>query len=369
MPVRIAVSGGRVAMSQVRAAGLPSGVRTHTVTGEDGLPIGPVEEYLAFLRADQASPHTVQAYARGLAAWWDLLADQDLDWRDFPTGAFGSFLAYLRTGDLPSVRRVGPEPTWLAPASVTQRSAAVLAFYSWHAAAHDLTVPMQRLYTSWGRVRASRYQPMLTGVADHAQPRAPKPIYRGRRGNKARPPILTPAQVQLVLGACNPSADTPTARLVAARDRLFFTLLAETGLRLGEALGLRHVDLVTGAGDTPPGCASPRAPTTRTGAGSRTTRPARSTSATSSRRSTPPTCGSWSTPASTCSSPTSPSTGSLSTSPGTRCSRPCPRTPSTTRSPRSPPPTPASSQPSGPHTGCGTPTPRPCSWPAPHPMS
>lgn len=238
-------------MSHVRAARLPSGARTHTVTGEDGLPIGPVEEYLAFLRADQASPHTVQAYARGLAAWWDLLADQDLDWRDFPTGAFGSFLAYLRTGDLPSVRRVGAEPTWLAPASVTQRSAAVLAFYSWHAAAHDLTVPMQRLYTSWGRVRASRYQPMLSGVADHARPRAPKPIYRGRRGNKARPPILTPAQVQLVLGACNPHADTPTARLVATRDRLFFTLLAETGLRLGEALGLRHVDLVTGAGDTP----------------------------------------------------------------------------------------------------------------------
>lgn len=237
--------------AQVRRALLPSGLRTHTVVGDDGLPVSPIEEYLAFLRSDKASPHTVQAYARGLASWWTLLADQSLDWRDFPTGAFASFLAYLRTGDLPSVRRVGPDPVWLAPASVTQRSAAVLAFYGWQAAAHDLTVPMQRLYTSWGRVRASRYKGMLTGIADHAQPSRPAPIYRGRRGNRARPPILAPSQVQLILTACAPAVDTPAGRLAAARDRLFFTLLAETGLRLGEALGLRHTDLVTGAGDTP----------------------------------------------------------------------------------------------------------------------
>lgn len=237
--------------AQVRRALLPNGLRTHTVIGDDGLPVHPIEEYLAFLRADQASPNTVQAYARGLASWWTLLEDQQLDWRDFPTGAFGSFLAYLRTGDLPSVRRVGPEPIWLAPASLTQRSAAVLAFYSWHAAAHDLTVPMQRLYTSWGRVRASRYQGMLTGVADHAQHARPSPIYRGRRGSRARTPVLTPTQVHVILTACTPVTDTPTSRMVAARDRLFFTLLAETGLRLGEALGLRHTDMLTGAGDTP----------------------------------------------------------------------------------------------------------------------
>lgn len=240
-----------VVTAAVRRAMLPTGVRTHTVVGPDGLPIGPIEQYLAFLRDDQASPHTVQAYARGLASWWILLVDQDLDWRDFPTGAFGSFLAYLRTGDLPSVARVGPEPTWLAPASVAQRSAAVLAFYCWHAAAHDLTVPMQRLYTSWGRVRASRYQGMLTGVADHAQPRRPSPVYRGRRGNRPRPPVLTPTQVKVILDACAPTGESPASRLTAARDRVLFTLLAETGLRLGEALGLRHSDLVTGAGDTP----------------------------------------------------------------------------------------------------------------------
>ena len=35
------------------------------------------------------------------------------------------------------------------------------------------------------------------------------------------------------------------------RDRLLWSLLAETGLRLGEALGLQHRDWHTGRGDTP----------------------------------------------------------------------------------------------------------------------
>ena len=35
------------------------------------------------------------------------------------------------------------------------------------------------------------------------------------------------------------------------RNRLLWALLAETGLRLGEALGLQHRDWHTGRGDTP----------------------------------------------------------------------------------------------------------------------
>ena len=37
----------------------------------------------------------------------------------------------------------------------------------------------------------------------------------------------------------------------SVRDRLLWSLLAETGLRLGEALGLQHRDWHTGRGDTP----------------------------------------------------------------------------------------------------------------------
>src|SRR5258708_17346401 len=55
------------------------GQRTWTVTGEDHLPAGPVEEYLEFLRvAQQSSPNTVRSYATGLARWWAYLSTAGL---------------------------------------------------------------------------------------------------------------------------------------------------------------------------------------------------------------------------------------------------------------------------------------------------
>src|SRR5260370_19668459 len=51
------------------------GERTWTVTGEDHLPVGPVEEFLDHLRvARQASPNTVRSYATSLDRWWGYLA-------------------------------------------------------------------------------------------------------------------------------------------------------------------------------------------------------------------------------------------------------------------------------------------------------
>ena len=47
-----------------------------------------------------------------------------------------------------------------------------------------------------------------------------------------RPKVLTPQQVQAILDACE-----------HLRDRLLFALLLDTGVRIGEALGLRHEDL------------------------------------------------------------------------------------------------------------------------------
>lgn len=231
---------------------LPGGERSHTVIGIDGLPLAAVEEYLRFLRRDLASPHTINAYARGLASWFTLLEDGGWDWRDFPTSTFGAFLHYLRTGDLPSVRRIGPPGVWLAESSVSQRSAAVLAFYTWHASANGLHTPLQRLYTPWGAPRRARYVPAMAGVADHGRVQGPgRPIYRTRRDAGRRPPALTPTQINVILQACEPRNSTPEARLAAARDRFLFALLPETALRLGEALSLRHCDVHVGAGGTP----------------------------------------------------------------------------------------------------------------------
>jgi integrase len=59
-----------------------------------------------------------------------------------------------------------------------------------------------------------------------------------------------PAQIQQILDACA-DYDTATGPWVGnLRDRLLFATLAETGMRLGELLGMRISDFVMGRGET-----------------------------------------------------------------------------------------------------------------------
>lgn len=231
---------------------LPDGELTYTMVGPDGLPHRVVEEYCAYLRASCASPNTIRAYLPGLAYWWRLLAHTGHEWDDFPTSLFGDFLVLLRTGDMPGAARIGPVPTWLAPASVQLAAASVLSFYRWQAAAHDVTEPYRRLYSRHVSRQTSRYRPMLEGVGP-ARAAGPRPVYPVRAAAPTRCPVLTPAQVMTILDGCTTPAGPGlwSGSLARVRDRLLFATLAHTGMRLGEALSLRHNDWHTGAGDTP----------------------------------------------------------------------------------------------------------------------
>ena len=94
----------------------------------------------------------------------------------------------------------------------------------------------------------SRYKPMLEHVARRRGRR--RAVVTVRRAGRAAPPVLTPGQIEKICSACawfDPAAGSWQGRV---RDRLLWSLLAESGLRLGEALGLQHRDWHTGRGDT-----------------------------------------------------------------------------------------------------------------------
>jgi site-specific recombinase XerD len=65
-------------------------------------------------------------------------------------------------------------------------------------------------------------------------------------------------QVQAILDACAWWDTAAGAWRGSLRNRLLFALLAETGMRLGEALCLFHDDFVAGRGDTPYVLVTPR---------------------------------------------------------------------------------------------------------------
>jgi integrase/recombinase XerD len=83
--------------------------------------------------------------------------------------------------------------------------------------------------------RRSGWKPFLYHLAG-GQPERRRTIKL--KTPRTHPMILTARQVQAILDACT--------RL---RDRLLFALLWETGIRVGEALGLRHEDLAVAEGE------------------------------------------------------------------------------------------------------------------------
>ena len=195
------------------------------------MPVEPVERYLAYLTDVERSPNTVKAYAHDLKDWFVFLAGRGLDWREVRLedvgrvrGLAAAAAAGAGTGGWRCCRR------WQAhcgAATVNRKLSAVSAFYQ-HAARHG--VDLGELLTSWqpaGR-RGTAWRPFLHHISK-CQPAARRVI--GLKVPRKHPRVLTAAEVQAILDACD--------RL---RDRLLFAVLHDTGMRIGEALGLRHED-------------------------------------------------------------------------------------------------------------------------------
>ena len=66
-----------------------------TVVGADGLPVEPVEDYLAHLVAVERSPNTV-AYAHSLVFWLDYLDRRGVAWDDAEVEQVSGFVGWLR---------------------------------------------------------------------------------------------------------------------------------------------------------------------------------------------------------------------------------------------------------------------------------
>jgi integrase/recombinase XerD len=206
-----------------------SGARSWTVLGDDDVPVGPVERFLAYLTDIERSPNTVKAYAHDLKDFWEFLGRRGLDWREARLEDVGEFVAWLR---LPPPGRAGTVavlpsavPQVGAP-TINRKLAAVSTFYA-HQARNGTDVG--DLLAAWRAGGRGGWKPFLHHVSKG------KP-YRGRaitvKAPQKLPRILTAAETQAILDACT--------RL---RDRFFFAVLHETGCRAGEALGLRHEDI------------------------------------------------------------------------------------------------------------------------------
>ncbi len=209
---------------RVQRLALPDGMVTWTVLGADHAVVGPAEEFLEFLRVQASSPNTVKSYARALALWWSYLQLFGLAWDKLAVAEVGGFLAWLRSGDSPRVSSMQPRPARFAEATIANRLHAVMSLYRFHELnGVPLGGDLYRITYS-----GSRYKPMLEHVARRRGRR--RAVVTVRRPGRAAPPVLTPAQIEKICGACawfDPASRSWQGRV---RDRLLWWLLAESGM-------------------------------------------------------------------------------------------------------------------------------------------
>jgi integrase len=208
----------------------------------------PVEQWLEAHR-HLWSPNTVRGYATALAQWWTFLEQrgQTAGWKQFGVPAVTAFLAWLRNGRT-AEHVLGTRPeTQPAVSTLEARLAAVVSFYSWQAKVFDVPVASRLLRGAPRRTPARR----LLAHLDARGPAPPSSLVRVRpRRQPTRPPLLMPAEIQAILDGCAVFDSACGEWVGNLRDRLLFALLAETGCRLGEVLGLRIDDVVLGCGST-----------------------------------------------------------------------------------------------------------------------
>src|SRR5262249_35795225 len=115
-------------------------------------------------------------------------------------------------------------------ASVNRKLAALTSFCEFHAR-HGVKLAglLTTMQAAGHRGSATSYKPFLHHVTQNG-PRRRRMLKL--QASRPRPKVLTAAEAQTTLDACE-----------HLRDRLLFAVLLDCGLRIGEALGLRHEDM------------------------------------------------------------------------------------------------------------------------------
>jgi len=202
------------------------GPESWTVIGRDLRPVEPIDRYLAWLSRIERAPTTVRAYAHDLKTFWEFVEAREVRWDAISLEQLGEFTAWLRSPADNVVVLAGGSAARSA-STVNRVLTAVFGFYEFHA--RDGVAVARVLVDERGMGRGN-FKPFLHGIA----PSRPRGRVGRLRQERRVPATLSVEQVAAILAA--------QTRL---RDRLLFALLAGTGMRIGQALGLRHSDVVS----------------------------------------------------------------------------------------------------------------------------
>jgi site-specific recombinase XerD len=195
------------------------------VLDDDYLPIQPIHKYLRYLESLERSPNTIKAYARNLKLYWEFLRDSRLNWEEVTLENLSDFIHWLRS-PVPRVTFIQAQEAKRSEKTINHALTTVCCFYEFQQRIGKCEgIDAYRFQFQPGR----KYKPFLQGIAKTKQV---KTRLLKVKEPKKFPGCLYKEQIKELINACN-----------RIRDKFLLCLLYETGMRIGEALGLRHEDI------------------------------------------------------------------------------------------------------------------------------
>lgn len=201
-------------------ADLSGGQQTHVVVDDETFEMHPhAQEYVQALYAVDRSPNTVKTYLRPVARFLTWCEDEGVDWTVVNLLDLARFKRHVETTPV----RGGRPPS---DKTVSLTLTAVCEFIRYCSVAGHVApeVASRLVERKW------------VGHQDRAgvgrQMRDVRVSALRVRTSEQPPQVVSPAQRETMRGAAS-----------TARDQFLLQLLAETGVRIGEALGLRRGDL------------------------------------------------------------------------------------------------------------------------------
>ncbi|HAT1659549.1 TPA: tyrosine-type recombinase/integrase [Legionella pneumophila] len=190
-------------------------------------PIKYITEFIKYLRNVDKSPCTIKGYAHSLKLYWEFLAAHEIDWTAINIGILAQFVGWLRTRenernviDLTQLRIERHN------SSINAILGALSSFYRYHNQVGNTDFTL----TEAVRLPGNRFKSLLHYVFKD------KPVQRrivSVKQPKNLPKTITQTQFIQLSDACT-----------NYRDKFLLWLLYETGIRIGQALALRHEDVI-----------------------------------------------------------------------------------------------------------------------------
>lgn len=211
---------------KVQRVKLPdSGKITWLVVDNDYKPVETICTYLRYLDSLERSPNTIHTYASHLKLYWEFLQDFKLEWQAATLENLADFITWLRRPD-PKVVSLQKQEARRTESSINTILSVVHCFYDYQerlGKANQING-----YSSQSHFR-KKYKSFLHHINKGKETRTK---LLKLKEPKSIPKTLTKEEVKILIEACKNT-----------RDKFLLSLLYETGMRIGQVLGLRHEDI------------------------------------------------------------------------------------------------------------------------------